>query len=88
MYMKAGSLKLAKKNISAYLETHDPKYLAEDAVFINKASGERAVGREAIVKMLQYFYQIAFDAFPRITSKIITEDKAVIEGFFIRKTYW
>jgi len=83
--MKTGSLKLAKKNITAYLETHDPKYLTEDAVFINKASGERAIGREAIGKMLQYFYRIAFDASPRITSKIITEGKAVIEGFFTGK---
>jgi len=83
--MSRSALKLAKKNIQAYLKTHDPKYVAEDAVYINKASGERAEGKEAIAKMLEYYYQIAFDAYPKTTSVIITEDKAMIEGFFIGK---
>jgi len=81
--MKTGALKLAKKNMKVYLETHDTKYVAEDAVYINKASGERAEGREAIGKMLEFFYHIAFDAYPKTTSLIITEDKAMVEGFFI-----
>ena len=80
--MRSSTLRLARKNVSAYLETHDPKYVAEDAVYINTSSGERAVGRQAIGKMLDYFYRTAFDAYPKITSRIITEDKAMIEGFF------
>src|SRR5262245_66276857 len=83
--MRSSTLKLAKKNMAAYLEKHDPKYVAEDAVYINTSSGERAVGRQAIAKMLNYFYRTAFDAYPKITSRIITEDKAMIEGFFIGK---
>jgi len=78
-------LKLAKKNMEAYLKTHDPKYVAEDAVYINKASGERAEGKEAIGKMLEFYYQIAFDAYPKTTTLIITKDKAMVEGFFIGK---
>ena len=81
--MRSGTLRLAKRNMAAYLETHDPKYVAEDAVYINTSTGERAVGRGAIAKMLDYFYRTAFDAYPKITSRIITEDKAMIEGFFI-----
>ncbi len=83
--ISGSALKLAKKNMEAYLETHDPKYVAEDAVYINKATGERAEGREAIGKMLAYYYQIAFDAYPKTTSLIVTEDKAMIEGFFTGK---
>ena len=83
--MTRDALKLSKKNMEAYFQTHDTKYVAEDAVFINKASGERAEGREAIGKMLEYFYQIAFDAHPETTSMIVTEDKAMVEGFFIGK---
>jgi predicted ester cyclase len=83
--LRSSTLRLAKKNMSAYLKTHDPKYVAEDAVYINTSSGEKAVGRQAIAKMLDYFYRTAFDAYPKITSRIITEDKAMIEGFFIGK---
>jgi predicted ester cyclase len=35
--------------------------------------------------MLNYFYRIAFDAHPKITNRIVTEKKAMIEGFFIGK---
>ena len=83
--MSGSALKRARKNMEAYLETHDPKYVAEDAVYINKATGERAEGREAIGKMLSYYYQIAFDAQPKTTTLIVTEDKAMIEGFFTGK---
>lgn len=83
--MKVSPLRLAKKNITAYFTTHDPKYIAEDAVYINTASGERAVGREAIGKLLHDFYHIAFEGKPRVTSQIITEDKAVIEGVYMGK---
>ena len=83
--MLRGALKLAKKNMEAYLKSHDPKYLAEDAVYINKASGERAEGKEAIGKMLEFYYQIAFDAYLKTTTLIITKDKAIMEGFFIGK---
>jgi predicted ester cyclase len=83
--MLRGGLKLAKKNMEAYLKTHDTKYVAEDAVYINKATGEKAEGKEAIAKMLEYYYQIAFDAYPKTTTLIITKDKALVEGFFIGK---
>src|SRR4030095_6250156 len=83
--MRSSTLRLAKKNMSAYLETHDPKYVAEDAVYINTSSGERAEGRQAIAKMLNYFYRIAFDAYPKITNRNVTENKAMIEGLFIGK---
>jgi len=83
--MRSDALRVAKQNLAAYLETHDTRYVAKDAVFINKATGERVAGREAIGKLLHNFYCVAFDGCPRITSQIITDDKAVIEGFFTGK---
>lgn len=83
--MSVSSLELAQKNMEAYFKTHDVQYVAEDAVFINKGTGERIEGREAVGKMLQYIYHIAFDAHAEITNFIITEDKAMLEGLFIGK---
>lgn len=75
-------LSVAKKNIKAYLETHDVQYVAEDAVFTHMSTGEEYKGREAIAGMLHYMYHIAFDATAEIKNYIITEDKAMFEGIF------
>ena len=83
--MRSGTLRLAKKNMLAYLETHDSCYIAEDAIYINTSSGERAVGREAIKKMINFYYHVAFNAYPKITNRIVTGNKAMVEGFFIGK---
>jgi len=73
------------KPIADYFETHDTKFIAEDAVFINMDSGEKTNGRFAIGEMLQYMYHIAFDAHAEITNTIITDDKAVLEAYFVGK---
>jgi predicted ester cyclase len=78
-------LKLAQKNMRDYLRLHDARYVAEDAVFINKATGECIEGREAIGQMLQYFYHIAFDAHAEYTHVLVLEDQALSEGLFIGK---
>ena len=67
--------------MEAYLKTHDPKYVAEDAVYINKASGERAEGKEAIGKMLEYYYQIAFDAYPSLPMSLFWRIKRLQKVF-------
>ena len=73
------------KNMEAYFKTHDVSYVAEDAVFVNLGTGERTEGRTAIGEMLHYIYHVAFDAKAEVTHTIITEDKAVLEGFFVGK---
>ncbi len=75
-------LSVAQKNFSEYARTHDPKFIAEDAVFKNFSSGEEHKGRAEIGAMLHYMYHVAFDAKPEVTNLIITENKAVLEGFF------
>lgn len=77
-----------KANLEAYFKTHDVKYVAENAVFINMATGERHQGREAIAGMLHYIYHVAFDAKANVNNYIITEDKAMLEGFFVGETHW
>ncbi len=76
---------LTKANMQAYFETHDIQYIAEDAVFINMATGERHEGRDEIAGMLNYIYHVAFDAKASVTNSIITEEKAMLEGMFIGK---
>ena len=83
--LKKGSLAETQKNMQAYFDRHDVKYVAEDAVFTNMGTGEETKGREAIAGMLQYIYHIAFDAHAEIKNIIVTEDKAVLEANFIGK---
>jgi predicted ester cyclase len=75
-------LATTQKNMLAYFETHDVKYIAEDAVFKNLSTGEVHKGRAEIGAMLHYMYHVAFDAKAEFKSYIITEDKAVVEGLF------
>jgi predicted ester cyclase len=76
---------LTQQNMLAYFETHDVKYIAEDAVFRNLGTGEQHKGRAEVGAMLHYIYHVAFDAHAEFSSYIITEDKAVVEGLFIGK---
>ena len=75
--------KQIKKPIELYFETHDTKYLTEDTVFINMATNELTIGREAVGNMLHYIYHVAFDAHAEITNTIVCDNKAVLEANFI-----
>ena len=68
--------------MESFFETHDAKYVAEDAVFTNMSTGEETKGRDAIAGMLHYMYHIAFDATAEIKNTIITEEKALLEADF------
>ena len=80
--LQKDSLSITQKNMRAYLESHDPKYIAEDAVFTHMSSGEEHKGRTVIAGMLHYMYHVAFDAKAEVKNYIITEDKAMFEGLF------
>ena len=80
---KKASLQETEKNFKAYFESHDVQYVAEDAVFINMGTGEETRGREAIGAMLHYIYHVAFDAHAETISYLVTEDRALLEGYFI-----
>ena len=57
------SVERTKNIVDPYIKDHNPKALAEDAIFILMATGEEVIGRENIGLTLQYFYQQAFEAF-------------------------
>ncbi len=78
-------LSLTEQNLQDYLNTHDVKYVAEDAVYKNLSTGEEHRGRVEIAAMLHYIYHVAFDAHAEVTNVIITENKAEFEGFFVGK---
>jgi len=75
-------LSLTQKNMLAYMKNHDVQYVAEDAVFRQMDSGEEYRGRAEIGAMLHYMYHVAFDAVAETKNYIITEDKAMFDGFF------
>lgn len=71
-----------QKNMEAYLQSHDLQYVAEDAVYKNLSTGEEHRGKAEVGAMLHYMYHVAFDAKADVKNYIITEDKAMFEGFF------
>jgi len=73
---------IARKPIEDYFETHDPRFIADNAVFIDMGTGQETKGKEAILGMLQYLYHIAFDARAIERNTIITDDKALLEATF------
>jgi hypothetical protein len=78
--LKSEALLLAQKNMLAYFETHDVKYVAEDGIFKNMNSGETYTGRAEIGAMLHYFYHVLFEAKAEMFNHLITEEKAMVEG--------
>ena len=71
--------------IEQYFTTHDPAFIAEDAVFIDLTRGEETRGRKAISEMLNHIYHIAFDAHAEVKNTIVTDKKAVLEAVFTGK---
>ena len=71
---KSEALALAEKNMLDYFATHDPKYIAEDAVYHNMNTGEKYQGRAEIGGALHYFYNVVFSAKAELTNYIVTEN--------------
>jgi predicted ester cyclase len=60
----------------------DVSMMAEGVTLTNMATGEETHGPQAVLRMLNYFYRIAFEAGFEATNTIFTENKAVLEGHF------
>lgn len=80
--MQQPALSKTQQNILDYFNTHDLKYLAEDAVFRNLSTGEVYTGKEEIGGMLHFMYHVAFEAKAEMISHVVSEDKAVVEAYF------
>jgi predicted ester cyclase len=71
--------------MNKYFETHDIQCVDEDATFTLVFSGEEHHGREAIGGLLNYFYQVAFDAHPEKKNVVFGDRQAVAEADFVGK---
>lgn len=80
--MQKEALSQTRQDILDYFNTHDAKYIAEDAVYRNLSTGEVYTGREEITGMLHFMYHVAFDAKAETVNYVIAEDKAVVEAYF------
>ena len=79
------SVESTRATMMAYWQKLDPKYVADDAVYTNMATGEETKGREAIGQMLNYMYHQAFDARPETINTIFADGQAVVEANFMGK---
>ena len=82
MLVQNETLSLTEQNLLAYFETHDVKYVTEDAKFKNLSTGEVHTGRAEIGAMLHFIYHVAFDAKAEMKNYFFTETKAMVEGLF------
>jgi hypothetical protein len=59
--------------------------MTEDVTFTIMATGQEHRGRDGVLQMLKYFYQLAFSAEAEIRNTIFADGKAVYEGDFVGK---
>ena len=76
------TIEQTRARIEPYVRSHDPQYLAEDAVFIDTATGQRHEGRDAVAEMLHWIYHVAFDARAEDHRLIVGEGTAALEATF------
>ena len=72
----------AIKNMEEFFKTHNPIFVAENAVFKDMTTGQEVSGRKAIGDMLQYMYHVAFDAKAVMSNTVVTDSNAVLEASF------
>jgi predicted ester cyclase len=77
------SVERTREIMEPYSQSHDPSYIAEDAVYTIMENGQEAEGREAIAELLNFFYNQAFAAHTELANFFVAEGKAVIEGWFV-----
>ena len=74
------SIEETRKVLEAYWQDHDPRYVAENAVFTMQPTGEEIKGRDAIAKHLAGFYHGALEARAVRTNAIIGDGQGVLEA--------
>jgi steroid delta-isomerase-like uncharacterized protein len=74
------SMQETQRILEAYWEEHDPRYVAEDAIFTMQPTGEEIRGREAIAKHLAGFYHGALEAKAVRTNAIFSDGEGALEA--------
>lgn len=66
-------------------EHSDVSVMADDVIFTIMATGQEHKGPDGVLQMLQYFYQIAFEATAETKNFFVADGKAVLEADFVGK---
>lgn len=61
----------------------DLSMMADDVVFTTMATGDEAVGRDALREMLHHVYHVAFDAHAEPRAMIVDDSHAVLEATIV-----
>jgi predicted ester cyclase len=69
--------------LEAYWESHDPRYVAKDAVFTMMPTSEEIRGRDAIAQHLDGFYNKSLTAHAEIVNSIFGENKGLLEAIVV-----
>ena len=77
------SVESTREAIEAYEGEHRADAIAEDAVYTDTSTGQQYVGREAVLGMLRFFYQEAFDARFERLNLIVDDGHAALEGLLV-----
>ena len=77
------SVESTRAAIEAYEGEHGADAIAEDAVYTDTSTGQQYVGREAVLGMLRFFYQEAFDARFERLNLIVDDGHAALEGLLV-----
>lgn len=74
------SIDETRRVLEAYWAEHDPRHVAEDAVFTMQPTGEEIRGREAIAGHLAGFYHGALEARAVRENAIFGDGQGVLEA--------
>ena len=74
------SIDETQRLLEAYWVEHDPRHVAENAVFTMQPTGEEIRGRDAIAKHLAGFYHGALEARAVRTNAIFSDGAGVLEA--------
>jgi len=72
-----------RKVLEAYWTSHDPKYVAADAVFTMLPTGEEIRGRDAIARHLDEFYNKSLTAHAEVVNSIFADNKGLLEAMVV-----
>jgi limonene-1,2-epoxide hydrolase len=79
------SIDTTRRVLESYWRDHDPRFVAENAVFTMMPTGEQIRGRDAIAKHLEGFYHGSLDAHAQTTNAVFADGKGVLEARVVGK---
>lgn len=74
-----------REMLTRYLDSGhaDLSMMADDVIFTSMSTGEEHIGRDAVRRMLDRMYRVAFDAHATVRTLVCEPDHAVLEALFV-----